>query len=238
MDALELMDDPGADLELLLKTIRQFSFINATIGGAARRVERWFFPLMKEDREYVVVDIGSGGCDIPVALVAAARRRCIALRVIAVDRDERILPVAREATKNFPEIETRLGDARDLASLGPVDVVTANHLLHHLDRSTIGDLLVAARRIARLGFVFDDLLRSRWSWIGYSIFASVFARRSFAFDDGRLSILRGFRPGELASIARERQPTSGIGIFRSAPGRVGYLWRSGAAPIGSSPNPF
>lgn len=221
-DLVELMDEEGADEALLLKTIGQFGLINALLGGTARRVIRRFFPLMEKGREYLLVDIGSGGCDIPLALVKEARRRGLRLRVIALDRDPRILDFARKAVRGYPEIEPRVGAASSLPELGEVDLVISNHLLHHLRREEIGGLLRAAASQARLGFLFDDLLRSPWSWLGYTVFASLFARGSFALDDGRLSILRGFRPEELAELRDEYLPGSAVEIFRGAPGRVGF----------------
>lgn len=221
-DGSELMDDADADIDLLLKTIGQFSLINATIGGTARRFEKWFLPLMAEDRSYRVIDVGSGGGDVPVAIVKAARRRGVKLQVLALDRDERILPLAREATREFPEIEVRAGEARDLPALGPVDVVICNHLLHHLREDEIGDFLASANEAASLGILLDDLLRSPWSWLGYGLFASIFARGSFAMDDGRLSILRGFRTRELEGLLAGRPSVSGVEVFRASPGRIGF----------------
>ncbi len=222
-DAREFMDDPEADIERLLRTIMQFSLVNSLLGGTARRFARHFFPLMGEDREYRVVDVGSGGCDIAVAIAKAARRRGIRLSILAIDRDARILPLARQNAAAFPEIEARVGEVVDLASLGPYDVVICNHLLHHLRREEIGDFLSEGAKSARLGLLFDDLLRSPWSWLGFTLFASVFTRGSFTLDDGRLSILRGFRPEELEALAVERGLGAELRVFEAFPGRVGFL---------------
>ena len=184
-----------------------------------------------EDREYSLLDLGTGGCDIPIALVRAARRRGLRLRVLAIDRDERLIPWAREAAAAFPEIEVRLAELRDLAGLGPVDFVICNHLMHHLPGSEIAELLGNANTIARLGLMLDDLQRSPWSWIGYSLFAALFARRSLAFVDGRLSIRRGFRRVELETIAARHLPGSSVSVFEGFPGRVGFI------RIGPEPSP-
>lgn len=226
LEARELMDEPGADPILLRRTVEQFGGINELISGAARRFSSLFFPLMERGREYRLIDIGSGGCDIPMDLVRRARRRGLRLSVLALDRDERLVGWAREATADYPEIEVRRADAADLESFGPADFVMSNHLLHHLSRREIGSLLVAADHIAGLGFILDDLLRSPWSWLGYSIYAGLFARDSFALYDGRLSIRRGFRRAELEEILAEAATESGIEVFESLPGRIGFLRRA------------
>jgi 2-polyprenyl-3-methyl-5-hydroxy-6-metoxy-1,4-benzoquinol methylase len=223
LEAVELMDDPGADPVLLRRTIAQFGSINRLLSRASQRAWSLFSPLMAGDREYSLIDVGAGGCDIVLRLAKRARRAGKRLRILALDRDARIIPWAREATAGFPEIEVRQAEASELRSLGPVDFVISNHLMHHLRRGEIGDLLVAAQGTAKLGFVLDDLRRSPWSWLGYSLYAALFARGSLAFVDGRLSIRRGFTAGELRDIARERLPDGCVRVFTATPGRAGFL---------------
>ena len=64
-----------------------------------------------------------------------------------------------------------------------------------------------------------------WSWLGYSIYAGLFARDSFALYDGRLSIRRGFRRAELEAILAETGQGRGIEVFEALPGRIGFLRR-------------
>jgi len=236
LEAHELMDEPGADPVLLRRTMDQFRGINERISMAARRFSSLFFPMMERGREYRLIDVGSGGCDIPMDIVRRARRRGLRLSVLALDRDERMVGWAREATADYPEIEVRRADAGELESFGPSDFVISNHLLHHLSRREIGKLLSAADRCARLGFILDDLLRSPWSWLGYSVYAGLFARDSFALYDGRLSIRRGFRRAELeailaeARLGAEARPGAEVEVFEALPGRIGFLRRVRGMP--------
>jgi 2-polyprenyl-3-methyl-5-hydroxy-6-metoxy-1,4-benzoquinol methylase len=221
--AEELMDSPDADPALLRRTIEQFSAINALVSWSARRAIAAFFPLMERGREYSLVDVGAGGCDIPIGIVRAARWRGLRLRVLALDRDERVIPWAREAAAPYHEIEVRRAEAKDLRGLGEVDFVISNHLMHHLAEGEIGDFVRDADKIARRGLVLDDLLRSAWSWLGYSAYAALFARRSLAFVDGRLSIRRGFRRAELEGILAKSGAGEGVRVFEAFPGRIGYI---------------
>jgi 2-polyprenyl-3-methyl-5-hydroxy-6-metoxy-1,4-benzoquinol methylase len=223
LQSAEMMDDPKADLLLLRRTIDQFGSINRLISRASQRAWKLFSPLMVEEREYSLIDVGAGGCDVPIRIAILARRAGKRLRILAIDRDERFIHWAREKAYAWPEIEVRRSEAAELSRLGPVDFVISNHLMHHLPRKEIGDLLVAANGIARLGLVLDDLRRSPWSWLGFSLYATLFARRSLTRVDGRTSIRRGFTPGELREIAAERLPGEGIEVFTAAPGRVGFV---------------
>ena len=230
LEARELMDEPEADPVLLKRTMEQFRGINERISMAARRFASLFFPQMEGGREYRLVDVGSGGCDIPMDIVRRARRRGLRLSVLALDRDERMVRWAREALSDYPEIEVRRAEAGELESFGASDFVISNHLLHHLSRREIGAFLSAADRSARMGFILDDLRRSPWSWLGYSVYAGLFARGSFALYDGRLSIRRGFRRPELEAILAETGQGAGIEVFEALPGRIGFLRRSPRDP--------
>jgi 2-polyprenyl-3-methyl-5-hydroxy-6-metoxy-1,4-benzoquinol methylase len=217
------MDDPASDRAALLRTVDQFTLINALIGGTRGRFVRHFFPLMDPSREYSLLDLGAGGCDIPRAIVRSARRRGLRLRVLALDRDSRIIPHARAASAAYPEIEVRQGEAAELPALGRFDFVLSNHLMHHLAPDELPGFIAAADAAAGLGLLLDDLLRSPWSWLAYSAFAGLLARRSFALEDGRLSILRGFRPEELEALRAAAAIPPATKVFRAFPGRLGYL---------------
>src|SRR3972149_4214708 len=89
-----LLDGP-ASLSELEANLRDISRLNRYFGGS------WVarFHLLREiggrrGGSGTVLDVGSGGADIPVRLVRWARRRGLALRVIAGDRGRHILGVA------------------------------------------------------------------------------------------------------------------------------------------------
>jgi hypothetical protein len=46
-------------------------------------------------------------------------------------------------------------------------------------------------------FLLNDLKRSNFAYLGFTLFAGLFFHNSFAFYDGRLSIKRGFKKEEL-----------------------------------------
>jgi hypothetical protein len=69
----------------------------------------------------------------------------------------------------------------------------------------------------------NDLKRSVWSYIGYKIFAGLFLHRSFANYDGGLSILRGFRKGELESLVKDARVNTSTDVKECSPGRIFIL---------------
>ena len=218
----EEMDRADADLDRLLRTIRQFRWINALFSASRRLLRQHFFPRMEQDpkRVYTLLDVGAGGCDIAVWAAREARNRGLKLEITALDNDPRILPIAYRAVRDCPGIRILEGNALDFGKLGSFDFIFSNHFLHHLDWDEIENFLRQVLARTRLGFVMNDLMRSRLAYLGCTVCLGPWARRSFAFHDGRLSIRRGFLPGELRDFATRNFPNARIRVVEAFPSRV------------------
>jgi 2-polyprenyl-3-methyl-5-hydroxy-6-metoxy-1,4-benzoquinol methylase len=234
----ELLELPDLDQNQTRRTIRQFRLINRLFSGSRRIMRKYFFSVMGKhpDRLYTMLDIGAGGCDIAIAAVREARRRGLKLEVTALDNDPRILAAAYLAIRDYPEIRIVKGDALELSRLGGFDFVFSNHLLHHLGWDEIRILLEQITVQTRLAFVMSDLKRSRWAYLGFTIFSALLTPRSFHYHDGRLSIKRGFLPAELRDFLQREAPGREIRIVETYPSRVLLVYGSEtAAGDGSSP---
>lgn len=220
---LEQMDRPDCDPVRLERTVQQYARINAVLTSSRRLIRRHLFPAMARDpaREYTWLDLGAGGCDLPLWVARWARRSGWRVRIVALDHDPRILRLARLATARYPEITVCEGTVQSAASLGEFDFVFANHLLHHLADAAIDELVRRINRQVRLGFLLNDLRRSRLSYLVYAGLASVFLRNSLALEDGLLSIRRGFVANEMESLVAGTLPP--VQVFTAFPGRIGLV---------------
>jgi len=232
----EMLELPGLDLTRTRRTIRQFKLINRLFSGSSRLMRRYFFPVMEKhpDRVYTLLDLGAGGCDIAIAAVREARRRGLKLAITALDNDPRTLAVAYQAIRDYPEIRIVEGNALQLGRLGAFDFIFSNHLLHHLRWEEIKVLLDQITVQTRLGFVMSDLKRSHWAYLGFTLFSPLLTPRSFHFHDGRLSIQRGFLPGELRDFLRREGPGREIQIVETYPSRVVLVYGAGIAKLNRS----
>jgi len=224
-EKLELAD---ADLNRFRRTILQFKLINCLFSASDRLLREHFFTIMDQDpqRTYTLLDVGAGGCDIVIRAAREARQRGFKLNITALDNDVRTLPFAYQATRGYPEIRIVEGNALDLRWLGSFDFVFSNHFLHHL---AWDDIKVFLERIivqTRLAFVMNDLKRSNWAYLGFTICSGVLTHRSFHFNDGRLSIRRGFLPDEFRNFIRNNFPNSAIHVVETYPARVVLLHKS------------
>jgi 2-polyprenyl-3-methyl-5-hydroxy-6-metoxy-1,4-benzoquinol methylase len=221
-EKLELAD---ADLYRFRRTIRQFRLINYLLSASSRLMSEHFFTIMEQDpqRVYTLIDVGAGGCDIAIRAAREARRRGLKLNITALDNDARLFHIAYQAIRSYPEIRIVEGNALELSRLGSFDFVFSNHFLHHLSWDDIKKFLETIIPRTRLAFVMNDLKRSNWAFLGFTIFSGVLTRRSYHYYDGRLSIRRGFLAEELLELIKSDFPDSAIDVVETYPSRVVLL---------------
>jgi 2-polyprenyl-3-methyl-5-hydroxy-6-metoxy-1,4-benzoquinol methylase len=221
----EKLEQADLDLIRFRRTIRQFKLINYLLSASSRLMREHFFTIMDQDplRIYTLLDVGAGGCDIAIRAACEARRRGLKLNITALDNDARILPIAYQATRDYPEIRIVEGNALELSRLGSFDFVFSNPFLHHLAWDDIKIFLERVVTQTRLAFVINDLKRSNWAYLGFTIFSGLLTRRSFHFYDGRLSIRRGFLPDELRDFIQSNFPDRAIQVVETYPARVVLL---------------
>lgn len=221
----------GADTDVIKsrRTIRQFKLINYLFSRSRRLLREHFFSVMEREPErvYTLLDVGTGGCDIAVWAAREARRRGLKLDITALDNDTRTLPIASQATRDYPEIRIVAGSALELSRLGPFDFVFSNHLLHHLAWDDIRIFLDAVIDRTRIAFVMNDLKRSNWAYLGFTVFSALLTRGSYHFYDGRLSIRRGFLPEELRNFLLMNFPNRPIQVVETYPARVVLVHSAG-----------
>ena len=218
----EKLELAQVDVNRFQRTIRQFRLINYLLSASNRLLREHFFSIMERepDRIYTLLDVGAGGCDIAVRAACEARQRGLKLNITALDNDKRILPIAYQAIRDYPEIRIVEGNALDLSRLGSFDFVFSSHLLHHLAWDDIKIFLDSIIAQTRLAFVMNDLKRSNMAYLGFTIFSWLLTPRSYHFHDGRLSIRRGFLPEELRNFITSNFPNRAIQVEETYPARV------------------
>src|SRR5512134_2810729 len=160
-DAVEIQDGPAPFAELC-RCLDDVARLNGAFGGrlvtlaSVKRLLR----RLPAHQPATVLDVGTGGADIPLALARWGRRARRPLRIFALDRDAAALTAARRRLEGYPEIVLLQADALSLPFRpGSVDVALAALTLHHLDPDAAVASLAGMERVARVGFVVNDLLR-------------------------------------------------------------------------------
>ncbi|MBI4609025.1 MAG: methyltransferase domain-containing protein [Candidatus Rokubacteria bacterium] len=225
-DARELLDAPGP-FPGLEENLRDLARLNRLFGGAwlirahvARLLEG-----TPADWPVTILDVGTGGADLPMAVVRWARRSGRPMRVLALDKSHEVLSVARRLAAGYPEIVFLQADGLSLPlKREAVDVVLLSLTLHHVEPAEASALLAELNRTARRGFVVNDLIRNRLAYGLVWLATRIFATSRIARHDGPLSVLRAYTPTEILDLA-QRAGLPGIRI-------VCYPWLARLAVVG------
>lgn len=197
--ACEEMDLPDSDPQKLERTLTQFESINRVFSRVRPLLRCTVLADLRGRTSARLVDLGSGACDTALWLREEAEKRGCQLEVVAVDADERVVAFARERTKDVSGVRIVHGDVLDPEWYEGCDYAFGNHLLHHLIDCEVQRVLELADQHCQRGYVFSDLKRCRFAYAAFSI-ASRAYRKSFAREDGLLSIQRGFLQDELKQL--------------------------------------
>jgi hypothetical protein len=156
------------------------------------------------DRVVTVLDVGTGAADIPRRVVRWARRAGRRIRVFALDRDPATLQIATQAARDYPEITFLQGDALSLPIRpGAVDLTISAMTLHHLEPDAAVRYLAEMDGAARVGFVVNDLVRTRLAHAVVWLITRFVTRSAIARHDGPLSVLRAYTPGEVTELCEK-----------------------------------
>jgi ubiquinone/menaquinone biosynthesis C-methylase UbiE len=201
----ELLDGPLDDPATLDANLRDLRRINRWLGGAALSAAA-LEALAAHRVELTLLDVGTGGADIPTALIELANGRRRRLHVVGIDSRPEILAAAlrtRPATATMDDLELHVGNGRELRYADRAfDVAHASLVLHHLEPAAAIDLLREMGRVARLGVVVNDLDRSRLGWIGAWLLGHLLTANRYTRHDAPLSIRRAYRPEEMTGLLR------------------------------------
>lgn len=204
-NAVELLDGPLDDPAALAGNLRDLGRINRRLGGVDLSAEA-IEALAAHRDELTMLDVGTGGADIPATLIERARGRGRRLRVVGIDSRPEVLAAAVRANPAIAAVEgleLHVGDGRALRYPDrSFDVAHASLVLHHLESDGAVALLREMGRVARLGVVINDLQRSRLGWIGAWLIGHLLTRNRLTRHDAPLSVRRAYRPTEMAGMLR------------------------------------
>jgi 2-polyprenyl-3-methyl-5-hydroxy-6-metoxy-1,4-benzoquinol methylase len=224
----EIMDQPGLDPRQHAGALRCLERVNWLSRPAAI-----FWPHLRDlGRENPtsslrILDIATGGGDIPIKFWLKARRAGLNCSIDACDVSTVALKHARENAERAGA-DVHFFEHDVLA--GPLpreyDAVTCSLFLHHLDSD---DAVAALRRMAasaRRMVLVSDLRRSAMGWFMAWAGTRVLTTSYVARFDGPVSVEGAFTLAEARELA-EQAGMSGAAVRRCWPWRWLLTWRRG-----------
>jgi 2-polyprenyl-3-methyl-5-hydroxy-6-metoxy-1,4-benzoquinol methylase len=220
----ELLDSGAGSPEEIAASLGDLRRINRYLGG--HRVS--LIPIRRlvrnhSLRQFSLLDIATGGADLPMAVARWARRVLLPCHVVGLDISSRHLAFARETVRSFPEIELVRADIEHLPfAPASFDFVNTSLFLHHIDDAEVAPFLKALLSLARVAVIINDLQRH---WVPYfflKITQPLFARSRITQFDGFASLRQGFTAGEMKILARNAG-IANISVTRRFPYRLAMV---------------
>jgi SAM-dependent methyltransferase len=236
--ARERLDGDLDDARVLAANLRDLGRINRWLGGVG--LSRRAIAVLAEDSRrgtpaepLRVIDVGTGGADIPEALLADGLTIAIGgrgLRVTAVDHRPEILAAAvalRPELTRLSGLTLLVADGRELPfEDGQFDIAHSSLVLHHLDPPEARTVLAEMRRVATVGVVVNDLARSRLGWIGAWLLLRLATRNDWTSHDGPLSVRRAYTLDEATALLSD----AGMAVIHVERGFLRHRWAIAAIP--------
>jgi ubiquinone/menaquinone biosynthesis C-methylase UbiE len=226
-NATELLDGPLDEPRTLDGNLRDLRRINRWLGGVALSAAA-INALAAHRADLTMLDVGTGGADIPMALIELAAGRRRRLRVVGIDSRPEILASAlriRPAATTTGDLELHVGDGRALPYPDrSFDIAHASLVLHHLEPLAATELLREMGRVARLGVVVNDLDRTRLGWLGAWLLGHLLTGNRYSRHDAPLSVRRAYRPLEMVELMR----SAGLRPVRTRRGTFGQRYAMAA----------
>jgi len=201
----ELMDEAVHDPAELAENFRDIRRVNHLFGGTSivlRHLPR-VLDLPSVPQPITLLDLATGCGDIPLAISRWAARRGLPVTIVATDSSPAILELAREQIADQPNITLARYDARAVPLPDrQFDIVLCSLSLHHFSPDDAVRVLREMDRLARSGFIVNDLRRGRLGYAAAWIASRLTTRNRLTRNDAPLSVRRAYTPAELFDLLR------------------------------------
>ncbi len=209
----ELLDSPGHDDELVLRTVRDLKRSNIVLRGAHAALAELEPYLAQLPAHATLLDVGTGFGDLPLAAAHRAERHRITLTTIGLDANPAI---ARGASSCVSHIVCASGLSLPFPSAS-IDLVMCSQTLHHFRGDAETTLLREMNRVAKVAVVVSDLRRSWIAAGGFWLASYPLGFHRVTRHDGVVSVLRGYTRDELSTAV-----FSAVGLRPVVQQRLGF----------------
>ena len=221
----ELLDLDEAPYEEVRDSLNDVVTVNRYLSGY-RVLLHHLEKLLKEhqlDRPFTVLDAATGSADQPMALVKLARKLGVSIQITAIDINSKMLKMAKDEICEYPEIRLVQCDLLALPFKDEgFDLAVNNLSLHHFTWDNAVAILKSIYKSARLGFLVNDLHRSRIAHAAIFLLTRIFTRNRLTRYDAPVSVMNAFTPSEFRELAIQAKIYP-FEIHRHFPYRIAFL---------------
>jgi 2-polyprenyl-3-methyl-5-hydroxy-6-metoxy-1,4-benzoquinol methylase len=200
----ELMDDPNLDPLAHAQALRGLARLNRLSDSTGV-----LWPLIHQycrrtNRNTIkLLDVATGGGDLPIQLAQRAKKHGLPLEVSACDISETALIHAREQARTAGvQVNFFRQDLLGAALPTGYDIITTSLFLHHLADEEVVLVLQRMRESGAESVLVNDLLRNALNYALVWLGTRLVTRSPIVHFDGPVSVQAAFTIAELQELAR------------------------------------
>jgi len=203
---LELLDADEIPEMDLFQNLKELHFINKFLGGY-RITFDGLKKIIKNDREYTLIDIGSGGGDTLKEINVWRKTNKHKINLVGIDLKQTCIEYSMR-DEHFSEIKFICDDYLNaLKHINNIDIIHASLFCHHLSEDKIIELIAFAQK-AKATLLINDLERNPIAYYAIKFLTSLFSSSYLVKNDAPLSVLRGFKKREWKNIIEKSNATN------------------------------
>ena len=202
----EIMDEfdfQGNDLHQVLKIIDR---INAMLGGD-RVTINGIKKLMKQQpdqQKFKIIDFGCGSGATLRKVASYFANQSKKVELIGIDANQHTISIAKEWSSSYQNISFIAEDIfSDNMVSAECDIAISCLTMHHFKDQQLIDIINRLRSLASIGIVINDLHRNSIAYRLFQLYCRFFVDHKVASNDGKISILRGFKREDFEEYANE-----------------------------------
>ncbi len=196
----ELMDRPQPVTPALERDLANLRSLNRRF-GSHRLVEHFLRRWLKPNTNVRALDLATGSGDIPRLIVRFARGKNVRIHIDAIDQQSSTIEIARQLSRDYPEIDFASADLFRWNPPEPYDIVLCSLALHHFSETDAVRVLQKCSELSRGAVLVADLRRARWLSLAVNFVTSILYREQMTKIDARLSAERAFSFSEMGELA-------------------------------------
>jgi len=202
-ELLDRDDIPFADIK---QNMKELDFINAKLGGHKITLEGIKSMIKRtkktsngNNQRLSILEIGCGGGDNLRVIKKYCEKRNINVQLSGVDINPHCIEFARSRKEN-EGIEFISSDYKLIDPILQPDIIFNSLFCHHFTDNEMTEILTWMKQHSTVGFFINDLHRHPLAYYSIKWLTGLFSKSYMVKNDAPLSVLRGFKRGELETF--------------------------------------
>jgi 2-polyprenyl-3-methyl-5-hydroxy-6-metoxy-1,4-benzoquinol methylase len=201
----EIMDDPQLDPKRHQAALRGLERLN-TFSAGLSVISQPIEALSRDvnGRPLRILDIASGGGDLPIGLAALALKTGLPLEVVGSDCSATAIAFAQEKARQLNQnVKFIHLNALNDALPSDFDIISTSLFTHHLDPEEVINLLRKAYLATRSLVIVNDLERSAINFGLVWVATRLLTQSDVVWHDGPVSVRASYTQSEFQELAKQ-----------------------------------